>query len=80
MSHKRLGEILTVFGRVGLTHLKEKKTPFEEQETPVKLRLAFELLGPSFVKIGQIHHGNPGGGYPSGQFDQEPQIFSRLSR
>ena len=54
MSHKRLGEVLTVFSRVGLTHLKEKKTPLEEQETPVKLRLAFELLGPSFVKIGQI--------------------------
>ena len=54
MSHKRLGEILTVFGRVGLTHLKEKKTPIDDQTTPVQLRLAFELLGPSFVKIGQI--------------------------
>ena len=54
MSHKRLGEILTVFGRVGLTHLKEKKAPLDDQTTPVKLRLAFELLGPSFVKIGQI--------------------------
>lgn len=54
MSHKRLGEILTVFSRVGLTHLKEKNTPWEERVTPVKLRLAFELLGPSFVKIGQI--------------------------
>ena len=31
MQHKRLGEVLTVFSRVGLTHLKEKKTPFEEQ-------------------------------------------------
>lgn len=54
MSHKRLGEILTVFSRVGLTHLKEKNIPLEDQTTPVKLRLAFELLGSSFVKIGQI--------------------------
>lgn len=54
MSHKRLGEILTVFSRVGLTHLKEKNTALDDRTTPVKLRLAFELLGPSFVKIGQI--------------------------
>ena len=30
--------------------------------------------------LGQVHHGNPGGGYPSGQFDQEGQVFPSLSR
>lgn len=54
MSNKRLREILSVFSRVGLTGLKERNLPSDAQTTPVKLRLAFEQLGPSFVKIGQI--------------------------
>lgn len=54
MSQQRLREILTVFGRLGLTGVKERKQPFDQQQLPVKLRLAFEQLGPSFVKMGQI--------------------------
>lgn len=54
MSHKRLKEIIRVFSSVGLTTLKEKGKPIEDKSTPRKLRLAFEKLGPSFVKIGQI--------------------------
>lgn len=54
MSHKRLREIIRVFSSVGLTTLKEKGKPIEDKLTPRKLRLAFEKLGPSFVKIGQI--------------------------
>lgn len=54
MANRRLREILTVFSRVGLTGLKERNLPEDAQTTPLKLRLAFEQLGPSFVKIGQI--------------------------
>ena len=54
MSHKRLREIIRVFSSVGLITLKEKRKPIEDKSTPRKLRLAFEKLGPSFVKIGQI--------------------------
>ena len=54
MSNKRLREIIGAFSSVGLTTLKEKGKPIEDKSTPRKLRLAFEKLGPSFVKIGQI--------------------------
>ena len=54
MSNKRLREIIRVFSSVGLITLKEKRKPIEDKSTPRKLRLAFEKLGPSFVKIGQI--------------------------
>ena len=54
MSNKRLREIIGVFSAVGLTTLKEKGKPLKDKSTPRKLRLAFEKLGPSFIKIGQI--------------------------
>ena len=54
MANKRLREIVRVFSSVGFTTLKERKKPLDEQMAPAKLRLAFEQLGPSFVKIGQI--------------------------
>ncbi|AND79260.1 ABC1 kinase family protein [Streptococcus pantholopis] len=54
MANKRLREIVRAFSAVGLTGLKERRKSFDEQTVPQKLRLAFEELGPSFVKIGQI--------------------------
>lgn len=54
MSTKRLREIVAVFSSVGLTALKDKKRPLDDQTGPQKLRQAFEKLGSSFVKIGQI--------------------------
>ena len=54
MASKRLRHVLKVFSSVGLLSYREKHLPQEQQTTPVKLRQAFEQLGPSFVKIGQI--------------------------
>ena len=54
MGNKRLRQIVKVFTSVGLTNFKEKNTPLESQLAPAKLRVAFETLGPSFVKIGQV--------------------------
>ncbi len=54
MENKRLRESVRIFSSVGFTTLKERKKPLDEQMAPAKLRLAFEQLGPSFVKIGQI--------------------------
>lgn len=54
MANKRLREIIGVFSSVGLTTLKEKNKPLDAKTAPRKLRQAFEKLGPSFVKIGQI--------------------------
>lgn len=54
MSTKRLREIVGAFSSVGLTSLKDRRKADEDKEAPQKLRLAFEQLGPSFVKIGQI--------------------------
>ncbi|MGT2802047.1 ABC1 kinase family protein [Streptococcus henryi] len=54
MGNKRLRQIVRVFTSVGLTNFKEKNTPLESQLAPAKLRVAFETLGPSFVKIGQV--------------------------
>ena len=54
MASKRLRQILKVFSSVGLLSYREKNLPLDQQSTPVKLRQAFEQLGPSFVKIGQI--------------------------
>lgn len=54
MASKRLRQILKVFSSVGLLSYREKKVPLDRQSTPVRLRQAFEQLGPSFVKIGQI--------------------------
>ena len=54
MSTKRLREIVGAFSSVGLTSLKDRRKADEDKEAPKKLRLAFEQLGPSFVKIGQI--------------------------
>ena len=54
MSGRRLREIIGAFSSVGLTSLIEKGKAVEDKSTPRKLRLAFEKLGPSFVKIGQI--------------------------
>lgn len=54
MSGRRLREIIGAFSSVGLTSLIEKGKAAEDKSTPHELRLAFEKLGPSFVKIGQI--------------------------
>ena len=54
MASKRLRHVLKVFSSVGLLFYREKHLPQDQQTTPVKLRQAFEQLGPSFVKIGQI--------------------------
>ena len=54
MASKRLRHVLKVFSSVGLLSYREKHLPQDQQTTPVKLRQAFEQLGPSFVKIGQI--------------------------
>lgn len=54
MANKRLREILAVFSSVGLTTLKENRKPIEDRLGPQKLKSAFEQLGPSFIKIGQI--------------------------
>ncbi len=55
MAQKRLREILSVFIGVGLIAIKDRQVAFQDQEkAPRQLRLAFEQLGPSFVKIGQI--------------------------
>lgn len=54
MPNKRLREIIKVFSSVGLTNLKERGKAEEDKTAPRKLRIAFERLGPSFVKIGQI--------------------------
>ncbi|AXQ78763.1 AarF/ABC1/UbiB kinase family protein [Streptococcus chenjunshii] len=54
MANNRLREIVRVFSAVGLTGLKERRKGLDEQTVPQKLRAAFEELGPSFVKIGQI--------------------------
>lgn len=54
MSTKRLREIVAVFSSVGLTALKDKRKPLDDLTAPQKLRQAFEKLGSSFVKIGQI--------------------------
>lgn len=54
MASKRLRHVLKVFSSVGLLFYRERHLPQDQQTTPVKLRQAFEQLGPSFVKIGQI--------------------------
>lgn len=54
MASKRLRHVLKVFSSVGLLSYREKHLSQDQQTTPVKLRQAFEQLGPSFVKIGQI--------------------------
>lgn len=54
MASKRLRHVLKVFSSVGLLFYREKHLPQDQQTIPVKLRQAFEQLGPSFVKIGQI--------------------------
>ena len=54
MASKRLRHVLKVFSSVGLLSYREKHLPQDQQTTPVKLRQAFEQLGPSFVKIVQI--------------------------
>ena len=51
MASKRLRHVLKVFSSVGLLSYREKHLPQDQQTTPVKLRQAFEQLGPSFVKI-----------------------------
>ena len=54
MSTKRLREIIHTFRSVGWLSLSEKGKPDQEKQGPKRLRQAFEQLGPSFVKIGQI--------------------------
>ena len=49
----RFKEILKVFTSYGLGYLLGKKEE-KEKKSPSNLRKAFEELGPTFIKIGQI--------------------------
>lgn len=51
MASKRLRHVLKVFSSVGLLSYREKHLPQDQQTTPVKLRQAFEQLGPSLLKL-----------------------------
>ncbi|MCZ0716715.1 ABC1 kinase family protein [Aerococcus kribbianus] len=51
----RFAEIIRVLGKYGFGHLyKTRIRPDKNDQDPADLRLAFEELGPSFIKIGQI--------------------------
>ncbi|MFS1663678.1 ABC1 kinase family protein [Streptococcus sp. zg-JUN1979] len=53
-SQKRLREIVAAFSKVTWKAIGDRRKSELNQEGPKQLRLAFEQLGPSFVKIGQI--------------------------
>ena len=56
MASKRLRHVLKVFSSVGLLSYREKHLPQDQQTTPVKLRQAFEQLGPKFLlKLGKFY-------------------------
>ncbi len=54
-NRQRLSEIVSVLGKYGLSHIYRIYLRSKDQtEDARRLRLAFEELGPSFIKIGQI--------------------------
>lgn len=56
VSHReRFTEIVSVLGKYGFGHIYNTHVkPENKDQNPKNLRLAFEELGPSFIKIGQI--------------------------
>lgn len=50
-SRERVKEIIKVFTKYGLNYVLNKK---KDKKSPENLRKAFEELGPTFIKIGQI--------------------------
>ena len=52
-SVKRFKEIVEVFARYGFGYIYDQNNK-EDKESPSNLRCAFEKLGPTFIKIGQI--------------------------
>ena len=56
VSHReRFTEIVSVLGKYGFGHIYNTHVkPENKDQNPKNLRLAFEELGPSFIKNGQI--------------------------
>ena len=52
-SNNRVMEIIKVFANYGFEYIVDKKNK-EEKKSPINLRKAFEELGPTFIKIGQV--------------------------
>ena len=52
-SGERVKEIVRVFTKYGLSYIVDKKNK-KDKKSPGNLRKAFEELGPTFIKIGQI--------------------------
>ena len=52
-SIRRFREIVKVFAKYGFGYIFDSKIQ-EEKKSPANLRKAFEELGPTFIKIGQI--------------------------
>lgn len=52
-SNVRVMEIIKVFASYGFEYIVDKKNK-AEKKSPVNLRKAFEELGPTFIKIGQV--------------------------
>lgn len=52
-SSERVKEIVKVFTKYGISYILDKKNK-EDKKSPANLRKAFEELGPTFIKIGQI--------------------------
>lgn len=51
---KRFREIVSILGAYGFGEIRYRLKKNEENDRPRALRQAFEELGPSFIKIGQI--------------------------
>ena len=52
-SGERVKEIVRIFTKYGLSYIVDKKNK-KDKKSPANLRKAFEELGPTFIKIGQI--------------------------
>ena len=52
-SSKRVKEVIKVFSKYGLNYILDIKNK-KDKKSPSNLRKAFEELGPTFIKIGQI--------------------------
>ena len=52
-SGERVKEIVKIFTKYGLSYIVDKKNK-KDKKSPANLRKAFEELGPTFIKIGQI--------------------------